>query len=713
MKIFLKPLYSKLNQGLGSCPLGCIHTCRVHEAAPTLKPPDGQTCPLSSHQAETYAAVMAGDTDITINESATGDGKSLGGSLPSLLNSDVRMMGLYPTIELVEDQAKQQEDYHQKFGLDAQTRIDRLFGAELSRRVAEESSNKFLELWRAIEQKPVILTNPDIFHLITHYQYRNPAYDDNTLPLALAEFPDLWVFDEFHIFGPHQEAAAVNSLCFIRQSQQGQRKFLFTSATPKSDFIHQLRQADFQVTEIKGVYASEATPGYRPILQPAELEFINLKNSDTFTWLTEQVDRIRDSLTAESSGRGLIILNSVAAVGRVVRELSDLLPEVTVREISGRIDRKERSRIQADLQHSPKPVLVVATSAVDVGVDFRIHLLIFESSDASTVVQRLGRLGRHPGFSKYQAFILIPGRTPWVMARLEDNLKPGETVERQQLQEAIATAFNPPQEFTAYRKNWGALQAQGMFAQMTKGLSRDRAQVSQQIRDRMTEDLQRVYSKSKLESARKRWLAMSNDIKDIGVGKEIQTELLRFRGGTAIQAAIWDETGDNARFYSYDLLRLLPYAMVEICDRETFLQAAAKADYSEYAFPKPYIQVYLRVRRWVDERINLTLHSGRDTDELNPCELSLCDRLTIVGHPNSEVGRCLNKRQLLTFLVPVNSKPSSHWDVSRKLHLSPLFGLYRLTDAGGEAYACAFNQDALLLDALKFRLTKLCRSSAK
>ncbi len=263
MKLNLKPLYSQLNPGVGHCPLNCQNRCLVQERAPTLKPPPGYTCPLSSHQAETYQAVVEGDADIIFNKSATGDGKTLSGALPSLLDERFRLMALYPTIELVEDQTQQQRGYHQLFGLDADSRIDRLFGEELNRRVQEESSNKFQELLRAIYHKPILLTNPDIFHFITHYRYRQSAFDPSLLPLALAEWPDLWMFDEFHIFGPHQEAAALNSLTLIRRTQQDKRprRFLFTSATPKPDFIAQLQQAEFKVREISGRYTSEETAG--------------------------------------------------------------------------------------------------------------------------------------------------------------------------------------------------------------------------------------------------------------------------------------------------------------------------------------------------------------------------------------------------------------------------------------------------------------------
>ncbi len=700
MKLFLQPLYSQLNPGVENCPLGCTSQCIVNQKAPMLQRPSGCVCPLSSHQAKTYGEIIHGDADIISNQSATGDGKSLSANLPGLINPDFRIMGLYPTIELVEDQAEQQKKYNALFGLDASQRVDRLYGAELSRRVKQaDKSNKFQELLLAIQQKPVLLTNPDIFHYITHYQYRDPAYGSDLLPLVLAEWPDLWVFDEFPIFGSHQETAVLNSLAFIRRSQENQsrsRRFLFTSATPKPDFIEQLRRAGFKVATVEGVYASEETPGFRQILQAVELEFVELaKDADTQIWLKEKIQTIEQILDAESKGRGLIIVNSVAKAGQITRLLQTLLPKVIVREISGRIDKKQRLLVQSDLKDAEQPVLVVGTSAVDVGIDFKVHLLIFESSDSATVTQRLGRLGRHPGFNAYTAFILVPSHTPWVMARLEKNLSPNETVTRESLIGAIAYAFDPPKEFEKYRQRWGALQAQGMFWRMTQ----ENGKVSKLVCDRMKEDLQRVHSQD-FESARKQWFAMQNN----PIGKATQKQLLSFRGGSTLQAAIWD----NNNFYTYDLLRLLPHTRVAIIDRETFLNAANNSGRGEEEFSEDFITVYLRIQEWVDNRIdNISLHTNCQSSELQIGELCLIDKLSLVGHPQSDVITCLRQKKLLTFLVPVNkNKQSSHWEVSRTLNLSPLFGLYRLIDASEQAYACAFNQDALLLEALKWYLKK-------
>ncbi|MBE9256834.1 type I-D CRISPR-associated helicase Cas3' [Dolichospermum sp. LEGE 00246] len=701
MKVSLLPQYSKLNPGVGTCPLQCIQTCKVKQQAPNFG--EGDHCPLSSHQAETYAAITNSDADIIFNKSATGDGKSLAAYLVSLLNNWLRVIGLYPTIELVTDQERQIYGYFEQFNPQGIDGVDSLYGAKLAQLVEQgEKSNKFKELLFIFKQKYVILTNPDIFHLVTHFRYHNPAYNRAELPIILARNLDLYIADEFHIFGVHQEAAILNSLLLIRHNRPKRRqmKFLFTSATPKPDFIKKLKQSGFKVKEIAGDYVSQPTPGYRQICQAVTLEFIPLEqDSDSLTWLTQQAPNIRNILQTEGRGRGLIILNSVALVSRTVRELQKLIPDIIVCEVSGRIDRQERSVTHTALKDADKPVLVVGTSAVDVGVDFRIHLLIFEASDSATIIQRLGRLGRHAGFSDYQAFVLLSNRTPWIKSRLEKELTNSE-YDRLQFREIIEEVFNPTKDFEQYRNYWGALQAQGMLFSM----SNKKQGVMQPLQDKIAEDLRLVYGEQ-LDKKRGHWYALSND--KTGVGKAVQEELLRFRGGSDLQAAVWDQ----GRFYTYDLLKLLPWAEVEIVDRDDFLKAAKQANHPHTEFPDKYIQVYLKIQRWSDTRFSVGLECDRLNDELKQCTLSFIDKLSITGHPQTEVSRCLRNRKLLAFLVQVNrSQANSHWEITRNLYLSHTFGLYRLKDADGQFYACAFNQDALLLEAIKWKI-KFCERS--
>lgn len=704
MKVFLKPLYSQLNT-LEGCPLGCQRTCQVSQKSELQ--PEGNSCPLSLHQARTCAEVTQGTADIIFNTAATGDGKSLAAYLPGLLDRTFRIVGLYPTIELVEDQDRSHRDRQDKdgtiekgwqslFGLNAEKRIDRLFGEELSRRVQEADSNCFQELRYAIESKPIILTNPDIFHLITHFQYQDPAYGNVELPLLMAEFPDLWVFDEFHIFGAHQEAAVLNSLSFIRRSQQRQRRFLFTSATPKEKFIQSLKTAGFTTQEIPGAYTDSPQAGYRQILQGIELEFVQLKNQDVLGWLQDHASDILAALTQESLGRGLIILNSVAQAGRAVELLETLLPDVEVKEISGRMDRRSRQDTQHKLKYSDRPVLVIGTSTVDVGVDFKIHLLIFESSDSATVIQRLGRLGRHQGFKHYQAIALLPEHAPWIYSRLQTTLSGNDAIDRSTLRDAVIEAFDAPKEFEEYRREWGALQAQGMLRQVGK----ENQAVMANVRDRILQDLQPVYGQTSLDIARQRWDGMRHN----PVGKATQAELLRFRGGTTLQAAIWDDD----RFYTYDLLRLLPYTHVEVLEESEFLEAAQKRGYRNFSFQ--YAQVFLKVQQWVENRIDIQLRCGRDSSEsqMQCCDLVLLDQLRFVNHPQSDVIDCLSRKKILSFLIP-----GDYWKIREALRLSAVFGLHSLTDGSETTYACAFNQDALLLKALKHgKLSKLCRQNA-
>ena len=745
MKIKLQPLYSQLNPGLGNCPLGCKQLCIVHQKAPTLKPQEDSTCPLSSHQAKTYAEVMLGDAEIIFNTSATGDGKTLGAYLPGLINPKFRIVSLYPTIELTVDQQRQLEKYCQWF-INGGKQIDSLYGAELAQRAAKTGKgSKFNELLRSLKLTRFILTNPDIFHLAIHGRYQNPAYERSLLALALAQYPSLYLLDEFHIFGVHQEAAILNSLILIRNTRQKKQplKVLFTSATPKPRFIDKLKQAGFRVKEISGDYASENPGGYRQIAQPVELEFVELKDTDSYSWLSEKACLIKEILQAENRGRGLIIVNSVALVTRVVRQLSELFRgEVAVLEISGRVDGKERKINRQQLDSSEKPVLIVATSAVDVGVDFDIHLLIFEASDSATFIQRLGRLGRHQGFNNYKAFALIPGWMRWILPQLRKHFEVGESdpincdsslleesetkrsqamtsiqsdlisVDRTRFGEEIIELFNSPQEYEEYRNYWGALQTQGMLHSIEGGdisnkwERKERFAVTQDLRDRITQDLRKVYGE-RLDKKRGHWFALGKE----KTGKVIQNELLRFRGGSDLQAAVWEV--DKSRFYAYDLFRLLPHVEIEAIERQTFLENALKHQYSETEFPEVYTQVYLKVNSWLDQRCDIELDCELGSDELTVCTLTLIDRVTIEGHPqSSQLRKHLSKKKLLAFLVPLSRQHPTIWDIKNILRLNPNFGLYLLTDADEESYACAFNQDALLLEALKWKLKRCQRTKA-
>jgi CRISPR-associated endonuclease/helicase Cas3 len=63
---------------------------------------------LSTHQVATYQALKSGNVDVVFNTAMTGDGKSLAGQLPTLLEDSPRsLLAMYPTNELIGDQVHQ------------------------------------------------------------------------------------------------------------------------------------------------------------------------------------------------------------------------------------------------------------------------------------------------------------------------------------------------------------------------------------------------------------------------------------------------------------------------------------------------------------------------------------------------------------------------------------------------------------------------------
>src|SRR5207245_1101643 len=106
--------------------------------------------------------------------------------------------------------------------------------------------------------------------------------------------------------------------------------------------------------------------------------------------------------------------------------------------------------------------LLVATSTIDVGVDFKINLLIFESMDATSHIQRLGRLGRHTKddhgheFTQFEAHALLPS---WVVDKLVEQIPTESELDRLEYSKKLEEVFIPLQQFELYAKKWAGVQA--------------------------------------------------------------------------------------------------------------------------------------------------------------------------------------------------------------------------------------------------------------
>ncbi|MEK9137675.1 MAG: type I-D CRISPR-associated helicase Cas3', partial [Bacteroidota bacterium] len=158
----------------------------------------------------------------------------------------------------------------------------------------------------------------------------------------------------------------------------------------------------------------------------------------------------------------VVILNSVVQaieLGDQLRAASFSADEIVeIRGMSSRQIRKLR----------PEQLVVVGTSAIEVGIDFQCDYLLFEASDAASFMQRFGRLGRHqPG----EAFLLGTERECRALQAQ------GENLTRVKLEEAVAQTY--PQ---ADARAWFVGTELGAFAALTQAFN---------IRERLWEDRDR------------------------------------------------------------------------------------------------------------------------------------------------------------------------------------------------------------------------------
>jgi hypothetical protein len=122
----------------------------------------------------------------------------------------------------------------------------------------------------------------------------------------------------------------------------------------------------------------------------------------------------------------VIILNSVVHAIELEDQLRAMgvVPEaiVPIRGMSHRGIRAVRA----------EQLIVVGTSAIEVGIDFQCDYLIFEAGDAASFMQRFGRLGRHqPGV----AFLLGSQRECQALEAF------GSTINRSGLEEAVIHTY--------------------------------------------------------------------------------------------------------------------------------------------------------------------------------------------------------------------------------------------------------------------------------
>ena len=682
--ILLKPVYS--------CP------------AQTL--PSGITLPpgwdeLSRHQVETYEALQDPTIDVVFNTAMTGDGKSLAAYLAAMTNC-TSTLAMYPTNELARDQEKQVRGYKALFKPEKDPQIYRLNAAILEDFITTNKlSSKLAGLCDRADNSEILLTNPDIFHYIHDFRYlrRNKEGKGDNPDRLFAKIDDnykLFIFDEFHIFSSPQIASVINAILLIKHTFIG-KKFLFLSATPNDLLEEFLSKAGLKYRIIDPVkqngYRFAAGDNWRQISYPINLTFPqklepNLRSS--YNWIVENAETTILKFFQDNPGsKGAIILNSIAAVKTLVPKFKAIFEPLglKVRENTGLTGETEKSKSVEDAD------LLLGTSTIDVGVDFRINFLVFEAADAGNFIQRFGRLGRHPGFDIYQAYALLPN---FIVERLfeVDNhpLQDGETRDRISLSDAIRAHYGYVNEFKQYPKRWGGIQSACVHLELEKNYQMKTKYP--EAADNFAADIEQALGITIKQMRGQLFRCMEKE------KKKIIEEARSFRGISQLDCGIYDMTNpdepEKERFKTYNLPSLLSNFHFELIAKEKFIEQAKKAGLAVSRFEKALC--YLKLTGYRELREDWQFYYSRDdiSEIAKSGKVQILKDLEVTGGTN-EISRKLSSRGLVCFV-----SDRDRATLRAKCGLPVHFQAYALSDRfdGKASYTIAFGRSALLLETL-------------
>lgn len=655
---------------------------------------------LSRHQVDTYRALVESDAEVVFNTAMTGDGKSLAGQLPALVAGEgwrYPMMAAYPTNELVEDQLAHLESVETRW----QARIERrrLNSAELDRAMTEEDYARRGEaLMGLLRNADFVLTNPDILHYVMHQFYTWPedAPDRYAGPLT-QKFRQL-IFDEFHIFDAPQIVSVMNTLLFMRAiaGEARAHKFLFLSATPRPLLREYLERSGLRAAFIESRYATDGSPDeWRRILHPTIVNFEKEPRAEAWLETHAQDTVLPFFLERRPCARGAVIVNSRAAALRIYERLRPVFEQhgLSVALNTGWTGRaRRRASYEADL--------LIGTSTVDVGVDFQINFLVFESDSAGTFLQRLGRLGRHDGFAQnglwrpfhdFVAYALLPD---WLVARLFEGenapLRDASELDRPTFNRAIEQVFPTPTDFEHYARLWGRFQTVKILLGMCRKPVREQYKETRRALQQQYEATFGVYLS--------RALGEYNQMKT--EQPALLDEALAFRGSTLFPCCVIDRSEPpGEQFKVVDLPAAIAGHELACLSADDFYAAVQREGLDRRLFEKQDCLGFFYLGAPRDfQRFRFHLHADMASwgeDQFGRAVARKGFSLAADFPGAAEINSRL-RRRLLPALLCAGRTPL---ELKRRLSLPLLFPLYEFESDDGLTGTVAFGRAALLLDA--------------
>lgn len=351
-------------------------------------------------------------------------------------------------------------------------------------------------------RQTIVLTNPDTLFAIFSLSYREHL----NVIRALERYKTI-VIDEFHMYYGVQLANIIFMLKFAEKliPNAFQRK-IFLSATSKEDLENLLVDL-FNVESPNTTEKYEDVEPY-PALQPVLLKHLLLVDELSISTIVNIIKEIKGDIKrlreAHEKNREyvpcVIIVNSVVDAIHLEEEIVNSYPDLIVSPYRGLMSKFERKIVDAHI--------VIGTNAIEVGIDFQCSFLIFDAGDASSFLQRFGRIGRHK----------IEGCTPTAYAFLPKhvyeslNELKSEKISRDDFEELINTHYDIYSSYSGFvASDYGMIQAHIFIQKLHKLLIQcgeipEKAKI---LRDSYIEELYKLFKKDRKKIERKLKLANS------------------------------------------------------------------------------------------------------------------------------------------------------------------------------------------------------------
>jgi CRISPR-associated helicase Cas3 len=370
--------------------------------------------PPYKHQVETRDLIENVKKFIATNSTVTGGGKTESYAIP-VMNNDLFTIVLFPTNALTTDQMQSITNLRDNYYEDKDVYIKQLTAdsmqdyrekqrkkgnlSQASLRNGEQIRQSLIQAQRN-DGPSFILMNPDIFTEILTDSYGSPVKQH----LKMA---DMVVVDEFHNARPKGKYTLIlhmDKLYHQTDDKCNLKKFIFLSATPdeklskhleskfgfSDDDIYYHIDSKDDCKSISELSLSDSEP-YNPVMPKVNTTFVGARafstkdkilSKDYFSRITDFVD---------SSGRSIIILDSISEVNDVYLALKEHLPHLNIQRVTGLTSKGTHNKLQ-------NSDVLLGNSTLEVGVDIEnVEQLVFTGFNASSFMQRLGRLRAEPG----------------------------------------------------------------------------------------------------------------------------------------------------------------------------------------------------------------------------------------------------------------------------------------------------------------------------